>query len=160
MNVFRLDLNRLVRLILPILFRKTVMLSFLDAITQPVSNIYNLFLINRDSNLYNLSISPQVCSLQKLLNDRFDISQRRIFITDGVFYNPIYIHTAGENINLYLYTASEKRDISLYMDIETGSLTVDFFINVPFGLQFDVEEMKALIDYYKLASKTYKINQI
>jgi hypothetical protein len=37
------------------------------------------------------------------------------------------------------------------------SPAVDFIVYVPFSLNFDINEMKALINYYKLAGKRYSI---
>jgi hypothetical protein len=46
------------------------------------------------------------------------------------------------------------------MDGEAGELMVDFIVWVPVGLSYDKNEMKALIDIYKLAGKRYIINAI
>ena len=49
--------------------------------------------------------------------------------------------------------------IYLYERADYGDTGVDFIVLVPRGLQYNEFEMKYLIDFYKLASKRYKIQE-
>lgn len=159
-NIFNIDYYRLVKLLLPVMLRRPLLLAFMEAIVSPVDTLYGLFSSNRNANLYRLSITPQVCFLEKALNDRFDISRRRIYIEDGVFYDEQYLFTEGEGLDEYVYTPVENKDIYLYTRSETGSGSVDFIVVVPAGLRYNEAEMKALVNMYKLASKTFIIPTI
>ena len=127
------------------------MLAWLRALHFPLIEIVDDFNCNRNQNLYKLAHNGQVCYLRKVLNDRFDIAQRRIKIIDGNKYKREYIYTDGEKKPKFLGTMY-LRDDADYSD--TG---VDFVVLIPTGLNYNDYEMRALIDFYKLASKRYKI---
>ena len=91
--------------------------------------------------------------MRKALNDRFDITERRIRIVDGNRYQRQYIYTRGEQKPKYLDT------IYLYDRADYGDTGVDFIVLIPRGLRYNKFEMESLIDFYKLASKRYKIEE-
>jgi hypothetical protein len=153
-NWFKIDYYKLVRLLLPTMLRRPVVLAFLEAIISSIDWLYGLFGRNRNANLYHLSITPQVCRLEKALNDRFDSSQRRIYISDGTHYEALYLYTDGENVPIWL-----EPDVYLHTGGESGEGNIDFIVNVPAGLVYDQHEMEALVRIYKLASKTFIINR-
>ncbi|MDR2002158.1 MAG: hypothetical protein LBQ74_03935 [Prevotella sp.] len=158
-RLFNVNYWRLVTQILPPLLRFPSIVSFLEAAFSPIDYLYGVFSKNRDSNLYNLSVTPQVCYLEKALNDRFDLTERRIYITDGVFYERLYIYTRAEDKPLYLYTRQENKPIYLYTRQEVGAESYDFIVNVPSGLIYNRDEMTAFVEMYKLASKLFTINE-
>ena len=127
------------------------MLAWLRVLHFPLIKVVDDFNFNRNQNLYNLAHNGQVCYLRKVLNDRFDIAQRRIKIIDGNQYKREYIYTDGEKKPRFL-GRMYLRDDADYSD--TG---VDFVVLIPAGLNYNDYEMRALIDFYKLASKRYKI---
>jgi len=92
-----------------------------------------------------------VCYLRAALNDKFDISQRRIKIAEGNRYKRQYIYTDGEKKPKYLGV------MYLRDDADYGDTGVDFIVLVPAGLQYNDYEMRYIIDFYKLASKRYKV---
>ncbi|MEJ8606286.1 hypothetical protein JSO56_05035 [Riemerella anatipestifer] len=149
---YNLDINKLVTLLTPTFLRKERHLAWLRALHYPLRGLLDRFNFNRNENLYNLQHNGQVCYLRKVLNDRFDVSQRRIQIADGNRYKRQYIYTDGEQKPKYL-GVMYLRDDADYAD--TG---VDFIVLVPRGLTYNAYEMQAVIDFYKLASKRYKID--
>jgi len=140
------------------MLRKAAIIAFLEALVSPVNSLYSRFLLYKNNILYRLTITPQVCYLEKMLNDRFDGDQRRIYISDGVFYESLYLYTEAEANNLYIFTQNENNDLALYSRSESGSEGADFIVHVPATVVFDHAEMSALLDNYKLASKTYVIS--
>lgn len=148
---YNLNINKLVGLLLPTFLRKEKMLAWLRALHFPLIKIVDDFNFNRNQNLYNLAHNGQVCYLRKALNDRFDVSERRIKITDGNKYNRQYIYTLGEQKPKYLGM------IYLRQNADYSDTGVDFIVLIPNGLKYNKFEAKALIDFYKLASKRYKI---
>ncbi len=145
-----IDIKKLVVLLLPTFLRHRKIVAWLHSLVTPLSVLHNDFMRVREKHLYELNHNGQVCYLRKVLNDEFDPNQRRIIIRDGNKYNRQYIYTRGENKPKYLGTMY-LRPPSDYED--TG---VDFIVEVP-KETYNELEMKALIDYYKLASKRYKI---
>lgn len=148
---YNLDINKLTVLLTPTFLRRERILAWLRILHFPLIKILDKFNFNRNENLYKMAHNGQVCYLRKALNDRFDISQRRIKITDSNRYKREYIYTEGEQKPRYLGTMY-LRDDAEYSD--TG---VDFIVLIPKALNYNTYEMKALIDFYKLASKRYKI---
>jgi hypothetical protein len=158
-RIYEIDFPKLVRLLMPPQLRKMRHVAWLLALCSPVNFVYQQFRRNRDANLYRLKITPQVVYLERLLNDRYDISQRRIRIIDGLIYEPVYLYQEIEQKPVYLWQESEKRPLYLYTEEEVGSNPVNFYVLVPGNLAFDENEMSALINNYKLAGKTYKIQR-
>lgn len=148
---YNLDINKLTTLLTPTFLRKEKFLAWLRVLHFPLIKVIDNFNLNRNENLYNLAHNGQVCYLRGALNDRFDPSQRRIRITDGNRYKREYIYTDGEQKPRFLGT------IYLRDDADYGDTGVDFIVEIPQGLTYNQFEMKYFIDFYKLASKRYKI---
>lgn len=150
---YNLDINKLTILLTPTFLRKERFLAWLRVIHFPLIEIVDKFNFNRNENLYNLAHNGQVCYLRVVLNDRFDPIQRRIKIADGNRYQRQYIYTRGEQKPKYL------GKIYLYDRADYGDTGVDFIVLIPRGLIYNEYEKKALVDFYKLASKRYKIQE-
>lgn len=159
-KIYDIDYRKLVRWMTPHALRQAAMLSWVYGITSAVVTVYQLFLRYRTAKLYQLSITPQVCYLEKMLNDRFDNTERRIYIDDGITYDPPYLYLDSEEKPIWLYTSGEPV-LFIYTDGETvGTSSDDFVVYVPGVLSFNNDEMKALLNAYKLAGKRYKIQLI
>jgi len=139
--------------------RKIKHVLWLQGLISPVNVLYQQFRKNRDANLYRLKITGQVCYLQRLLNDRYDISDRRISIDDGQTFDPVYIFLELESKPVHLFTAAENQPVYIYTQPETAIDPADFVVKVPAGLVYNETEMRGLIDAYKLAGKIYTILQ-
>lgn len=148
---FNIDYKKLPILILPTFLRHPIHKAWLQALLSPLEDIRHAFEKKRNTDFYKLNHNGQVCKLRAALNDRFDVSERRIYIDDGNKYQRQYIYTDGEQKPKYLGI------IYLYDDSEYEDTGVDFIVWIPTNLQYDSYEMNALINFYKLASKRYKI---
>lgn len=151
--MFNLDINKLIVWILPSFKRKPVMYAWLKACCFPLIQVYNQFTINRESNLYKLAHNGQVYSMENVLNDRFDNDLRRIYITDGFTKDRLYIYTPAENKPLFL------KKVFIYNSDDYADTGADFIVWIPSEIKTNQNliEIKALVDYYKLASKRYRI---
>lgn len=158
-TIFEIDFSKLTRLLLPPRLRKPRHVAWVQALMNPVNTLFQQFRRNRDANLYRLKITPQVVYLERLLNDRYDIAGRHIRITDAISYAPVYIYQEAEAKDHALYLESEARPTYLYTESEIGDSTADFYVVVPTDRAFNENEMIALIDAYKLAGKSYKIQR-
>lgn len=156
-NYFRIDFLRFAFLLLPSALRKPLIKAFINAFCEPVILMYQLFADRREANIYRLNITPQVCFLEKALNDRFDPSWRDIHITDGQYMRQLYIYRTDENFPFYAYHRNSERPKYIYLRDEVQQSNGDFIVYVPSRVQFDIYEMRALLDLYKLATKTYTI---
>jgi len=150
-KIFNINYLKLVVLLTPPDIRKSRLLALLMALINPVRSLYGSFTNNRANNLYKLAQNGQVCYLQKALNDSFDPELRRIFIDAGSRFERQYIYTSGEQQPNYLGKIYLQPNSSF---ADTG---VDFKVIVPQSFDLKNHQMKALIDFYKLASKRYTI---
>lgn len=154
-NWFRVDFIKWVQLVLPVMLRKPRIIAFIEACVSPIDALYMRFLSFRYDNLYRLSITPQVYSLEKALNGRFDYTQRRIYITKGISYPLAYIFIQDESLDEYIGTGSEDNNMYIYARSESGN-SVSFIINVPSPIPFNKAEMRAMVEMYTV--KTFEIN--
>ena len=148
---FLVNWNRLALLLTPTFLRSEMMQAWLELLVSGVSDTHYTWRNYRAENIYKLAHNSQKCYLRAALNDTFDVEQRRIRIDDGNTFKRKYIYTDAEEKPRFLGT------IYLYDDADYEDTGVDFIVIVPAGLDYSSVRMKALIDFYKLASKRYKI---
>lgn len=159
-RIFDIDFPKHTRQQTPVVLRKKYQSAWLQAICYPVNFLYQSFLRNRKVNLYNLKITPQVVYLERMLNDRYDISGRRIRIKKSIRYEPAYIFLEVEAKPRYIYTQQENNTVALYTVSETQLNPVDFVVNVPADVVFNELEMRGMLDAKVLPNKTYSIVRI
>lgn len=155
-KIYDVNFKKLVRLLAPALLFQSISTALLYACVVPVTYVYNLFISFKKAVEYRLAITPQVCYLEKALNDRYDFTQRRIYIIDAVEYDALPLYLKVENKHLVLPLKSEGH-LVLYTKGETGLYTVDFIVMVPNALFIDVVEVTAVINGYKLLSKKFQL---
>lgn len=158
MKIFNVDWKRLIVLNLLISLRLPLVFSFTYAAIRPIAQIHDRFLSNRRGNIDRVNITSQVCYLRGLLNDLFDPDERRIRIEDAKSNDWIFLwkeetfNTVQKGLPLWLGTVMLSKQDAI------GSLGFDFSVVVPIELKgIDEARMRANINYYKLASKRYKI---
>jgi hypothetical protein len=153
--MINIDFKRLIAWLLPVNLRTAVHFAWLQALYAPLQTVYGLFNARRNANLYALSVTPQVCSLEKMLNDRYDSIQRRIYITDAIHISCVYIYLEEEQKPLFI---SGSTPVYIYGEAEIdASRKIDFTVHVPFLNHLNSKEMRALLNTYKLAGKRYEI---
>lgn len=145
-------------------FRKVVRFAFLSRICRGIISTFLLMFGIALNNLlktmidiferlrYDLSITPQVCFLEKLLNDKYDPVQRRI-----------YIEEAEDIIGYFFFRVSDPVDNKFYFnrawfveDTRYGNAGVGFVVVLPMDIAATAQ-MRALINRYKLISIKYQI---
>lgn len=161
-DIYLIDFKKLVALLLPIRLRSTKIIAWLKVLVFPISKIHHRFLLKQRLDSYKLSHNGQACHLRKVLNDAFDSTLRRIQIVDGNRFEKSFIYTKGENKPQFL-GIKYIYDRSVFDD--TGA---DFLVLIPLELwnrkktqisigEYRFYDIEAIVDYYKLASKRYKI---
>lgn len=151
--MFNLDIDKLILWLIPAALRKPVLYAWLKALCLPVIQLYDQFMIRRLASLYRISHNGQVFSMEAMLNDRFDLIARRIYITDGFTKDRIYIYTRLENKPVSLGV------IPLYNRSDYADTGVDFIVWIPNEILISTEdqfELRALLNFYKLAGKRYR----
>ena len=153
---YSIDFRKLVVSLTLTGLRKFRIVSFLTALITPLQNLHYAWKTLRVSNLYKIEYTGQVCYLRGALNDRFDPSQRRIYI-DGTGGNsePTYVYTPAENQTKYL------GKLFLRNSLEFADTGADFRVFVPREIVNQSSyELRALIDFYRLGGMRYLIIEI
>lgn len=149
---YNVDFGKLPVRFLPTFLRKPKMVAWVKSLCYPIGELYTSWSSNRNDNLYKLGHNGQVCYLRGALNSKFDTNQKRIKILERSQYRYQYIYL--DNIQpRFLGT------MFLYQDSDYGDTGVDFIVEVPKGLTYDDYAMRTMINFYKLASKRYKIQE-
>nr|DAP19242.1 MAG TPA: hypothetical protein [Caudoviricetes sp.] len=132
---------------------KGVAKSILSAFGSILNEILSKYITSFEEMHYDLSITPQVCFLEKMLNDKYDKEQRRIRIEDpevieGRFFFP---HTDTPDKKFYF-----GKKAYFVKDTRYNNTDLRFIVVLPVSIEA-TDEMRALIDRYKLASVSYWI---
>lgn len=152
---YKIDFNRLILLLLPTFLRKPILFGYLRALISPIVSLHYRWEQMRNANLKTLSYNGQKCYLRGALNDYFDPELRRITINDTAQLEQDFIYTQAENLDVYLGVMYLEQDFNYVSGV------VDFLVNVPNDiLNNKVNEITALLDFYKLAGKSYQLVSI
>ena len=148
---FNVNWSRLSLLLTPTFLSVESMRAWMALLLSPVGQVHYWWVQYRADNIYKLAHNSQKCYLRVALNDRFDRTLRRIRIDDGNAFKRKYIYPDAQAEPQSLAT------MLLYDDSDYADPGVDFIVVLPVGLLYSVYEMRALIDFYRMASKRYKI---
>lgn len=151
-NVYRIDWDKLVRLMLPIRLRRPLMIWFFWSMVYPVRWLYQLFTNFKNERLKRISYNSQVVYLQKMLNDEFDPFLKRIRVVNNAIDDRrlLYYQHRGKPLNLG----------TVHFFSEKWTRNFDFLVLIPKDVNLEdtqINQMKNLIEYYKLYSKNYEI---
>jgi len=145
-----IDFNALPRLLSITALKDSDINDLVKIFMSPLIDLY-------DETLYKMQHNCQVIYLEKMLNEYFEIftynpnshiATRQIYIIDAPTVAPTYIYQSEENKPVYLGTE--------YLDRESTT-TYQFIIKIPVSINFNEIQLRALVDYYKLAGKQYII---
>ena len=152
--------------LLPVILRKPVVCailrSALSALQAEHDTIHNTHHGEPWGTYYRLRHTGQVCSLESLLNDRFDASRRRITIGGSKGEERWYIYTEGElTLQPFLLTYVDSDEDSpkyLYPDADYVDKVEDgFIVNVPSALRSYDASLRASLDDMKIAGVSYVV---
>ncbi len=161
MGFFDIDHNAKAWQTLPVRLRQAAQYAWVKVLVSPVLYLSGLFSANRDEKLYELAHNGQVCYLEAVLNDVFDSVGRGIYIEDPDYIDPLFLFPPLHLKPVYLGLTSEAGTTAypdpqwLYLrgELYSGG-GVQFIVHVPVGLPYDLNRMKAVIEKYRLISKT------
>jgi hypothetical protein len=152
---YNIDFDKLSQERVPAFLRKPIWLAFLNAIVTQIINLHYAWTQKRLTDWYKIEHTGQVCLMRKVLNDAIDPIDRRIYITNGNAFPRKYIYTGVENKPVYIGT------MFIYRNSEYLNTGADFIVFAPQELiDTKINELNALITFYKLASKRYQIRPI
>lgn len=156
-NPFNIDFFKLIIWLIPKRLRKTNVTIIFQACIFPLLYVHDRLIKYRDAKLYELKITSQVCYLERLLNDRYDYTQRRIYITDAAWHLPLFLYQEDELKPVFLFKETETKPVPLFTEGESGAVLNDFVVMVPASVSYSEIEMRSLIDRFKLFGTKYTI---
>ncbi|MCT4647556.1 MAG: hypothetical protein N4A74_21390 [Carboxylicivirga sp.] len=156
--MFEIDFNKVVLWLVPRVMRTAFNVAWLKELVRPVVSLYNEFTNKRADDLYRLNHNGQVCYLEAVLNDAFDISLRRIYISDAGGEVVTLINRDTDGNALIINRDSDVNPLIIHNDSAYFGGSYDFIVNIPYQFsEADMYRLKALVDYYKLAGKRFDV---
>lgn len=156
---FKIDYNRLVVLLLPTFLRRPVLFGLLRAAVNPLLKLYERFCKAREEHNYRLTHNGQVCYLRACLNDHFksNLGEFDIISAERVGEWLFAVTENGERIPITISedNISEAENVPIvYNESLLNIEQNEFIVRVPADLyDTSLEEIKALVNQYKLISK-------
>lgn len=160
--IYTLDWTTLLKMFVPSIRRKSKHQQLLNAFTFPLRKLHQEFLSFKDESIYKVSHNASVGLLEKVLNDKFDSGQRRI-----------YINNVQREDDLRVYTLPQEKQIGIFTNAPVGIRSgnsfnpdsPDFKVYLPTDIQpinsTQLEgliiQIRAQLDYYKLYAKKYEL---
>ena len=150
MNWQTVDFTKLLKMVSTEIPLKPIRRSFLVALMKPLAKI-------QSNVLYKMQHDSKVISLEKMLNEYFNVAgydiqnhqaSKKIFISDAPKMNRNYLFLPEENKPVYLGT--------MYLGA-INAVTYTFIVNIPDSYPFVEQKVRAEIDFYRLAGKRYII---
>jgi hypothetical protein len=170
MSIFNINWNNVVENLIPSFWRETKtglearVLPYLRSIIKPLQDLSDvLYLLEINTKAF-LDYTGQDLALENYLNDNYDNTQRRIFITENNVINgtqTVDIYLQGESdpspTSVYLQVESGGIPFSLYLAGEAVSPSYNFTINIPSSISFDSTLITRQIKNYSEASRVFNI---
>ena len=157
-NILQVNWRRFMRMMVPLPLRKPKLLSLLYAGLGEIGSVHTMLLNWRKSVQYRLGINYQKCNIERLLNDSYDVDDRRIYISkQEVEILPKVLFNVVEQKPLKLFRKNESNPLVLHTRSETPAGAVHFIVYIPVEVWQNDIEIAALIRSYCLETKTFKI---
>lgn len=184
------------RIFLPWFKRQDKWKGLMDTLLTPIKDLHTNSVAAFDGLVYKMSFNGQIIYLEHVINDRFDPTQRLIYIENvnsivGLYlYNKPeikpknYIYRKWDVAHTYQIGEFAQYATGVYRAIQVNTNSIpaignpdwqytrgrvvivnkaevyaqdDFIVWVPSNVIFDTNEMKALVNYYRLSGKKYSI---
>lgn len=155
MQVYNIDFQKLFKLFTIIMLRATTLFSeLLKACSAGLTNMHAEFMSFRAVTLNRMQYSSQVCYLRKLLNDKYDSSDRRISVVDGDVRGYLFMYKTTEDKPVMINETTPpemiyRRDSIFYLG--------EFLVVVPDELSQLDAKIRASLNEYKLVTKQYQV---
>ena len=158
MNWFSIDFNKTFLELSPSFFRNVRFQAFYKTFATPLQNL-------ADTKLYQMQHDSRVIYLEKILNEFLNvenynplnhIESRKIYISDAPKMERDYIYQVGEEGVIWLYDQSESE--VQYIDT-TPEEIYQFIVNIHTSIDYEINTVNSIIDYYKLAGKKHIIQE-
>jgi len=147
--------------------RNAFHMAWVRVLITPLEELKETFMIWKEDVDVLANTTFQVISIEKILNDRFNIPNpvQMIYIKDVMdMITPTFLFFNAETqTEAYLYFDSEHQPATYLYFEEEFSFSTDFIVYVPAAVynamvaDGSINAMKKLINIYKMAGKIYQI---
>ena len=167
-KIYDIDWFVFANLITPPFLRKLKHVDWIRTWLNPLEDLSFRFKKIREDAIYRVTHNGQTYSLENVLNDEYDNFDRRIFIEDSFFIEPLYVYPEEDDRPVVVYDETQEGVVYVYDEAAFVASEFDFVIHLPIDLQPAGEQdlnnfliqLRGLVDFYKLASKRYEIKWI
>lgn len=145
---------------LPTKWRKTKHIAWMYCLLKEVELIHSEFITFIASIRNQLSYNGQIISLEDLLNTFYPAASGNIQIINTITDNvPVFINEAAESsTSVYVNQKDESPSTDIFIfSASEFNVPYDFTIKVPDTLVFDNNQMRALVNKFKLSGKRFNI---
>jgi hypothetical protein len=143
-DVYKISWSKLVGWLIPKHYFHPKIFAWIRALVGVFDVLHLDFLTHRNNVIFQIEVNGQVCRLEWGLNERFDVLQKRIFISDG---------TGGRIVTAYMDIDNKP----VYLPKYLGVGGVDFVVNVPNALNSLDADIKAFVTTYMRPGRRFKI---
>jgi|SRR5690554_1117709 len=158
-SIYNINWYRLVKMLVLPAVNKPTLLAFINSALAPIRTNYDAFLSFKQDAEYRVQHNGQVCYLQKMLNDKFDNSLRRIRVQNVQPKERLYFYYEEDNAAVFFYNNGDDKPVFFYNPQDYYN-EFDFEVLVPEALASQINLMEIEINYYKIYSKNYQILQL
>lgn len=154
MGKYDVEYKKLAVLLLPMCLRKGTLTALLNVLTIPLQGLSERFAEYRRQKDIRLNHNGQVCFLRGVLNDQFDKEQRRIRVEDNESTSGgVIIEERGKTPKSFIWHMP-KRIYRRGWEVTGG---IGFVVEVPEELRPREQELRSIVNEYKLASMRYLV---
>jgi len=161
-NIFDIDWNNVGTNLVPHFWRKDALLAYVHSIYAPIQELSDSLLAFQQETETFLKYTGQHKVLEEYLNDTYDVTLRRIFLTENdiAAIDAISIYLSGETtsapLELYLSGETPTVPVNIYLSGE-AIIGYNFTVHVPTAIVFDSSLMTSRLNNYVEASKIFNI---
>lgn len=154
--MFNINTDRLIEMLLSPRLLTISLLLTLRSIIEPIKSLLAQLNLFRTATTEKLSYNGQVCSLERLLNDRFDSVNREIFISDAASVYAVIAYPS-EDVDRRIIISDTP--VIAYDESIIGDNLNKFIVNIPDSNEVRLldNQIKATVQLYKLAGKVFII---
>jgi hypothetical protein len=162
MKIVQIDIDKLILRLLPVDLQKPKMIAFLRALLVPFMAIHADFLAFRTDSNSRAKLNGQTQILENLLNRRIASAANLIrILNNSLRLDAVYVFNEPElQTELFINNVLEGDGLFLSNSSEGESL-YDFIVQVPAAVSaLERQQIRAIVNQYKIATKNYEIQII
>jgi len=148
------DLYKVGQILLPFAKRKVRFIAWIKVYLSYLNDILGRLRTFRLISLRDAKMTPQICYLEKYLDDRFNSTEIRI--VEGYLLGP-WMFFAGAPAGDEDFYAVEPDNYCYANNVTT---TVDFVVQVPHELEAECNALAAMVQKFKMVGKSFIIQLI